>query len=396
MARAASTLQVVTHDEALLVTREVDAQRRWRGGAEWVRSNGDVVWSAETSFERTRDNDVTSNRVFLVGWQGDSALVALDRATGKIVWQKGAPLLDATCGLATDGDTLVVWYQAERGVRITAYDVFDGRERWSGAVATRNVHAACVFRTPGRLLVNGRHACIEMDARTGDTLRELPYSEMRSTPSGVFLDDREHLVWLRPGGGDPRALEPGCHAYWAHVRDGDPVVLDSEGVLHRYDGSSGRARWTLDLSGKWPRTPHTRDLSLPARVAFLRPVSERNQSLLWVDLDEGRIVQQRFVGESMFVALDGGRQVTMHNTDGGVRHISALDATTGDPSRTTEVSVDGRLVSERFECGRFWITGTAVREPAAPGARAVIDLAVFDPFTGHLACRRGEITVKAT
>ena len=95
-----------------------------------------VVWKAEMP-QGYSSPVVAGNRIFLTGYRGDALLtLAVDRATGKILWEKQAPRdriekLDkrnhpAAASAATDG-TRVFTFFGDYG--LLAYDV-NGKELW--------------------------------------------------------------------------------------------------------------------------------------------------------------------------------------------------------------------------------------------------------------------------
>ena len=95
-----------------------------------------VVWKTELP-QGYSSPVVFANRIFLTGYRGDTLLTfAVDRATGKLLWEKEAPRdrkekLDkrnhpAAASAATDGTSVFTFF-GDYG--LLAYDV-DGRELW--------------------------------------------------------------------------------------------------------------------------------------------------------------------------------------------------------------------------------------------------------------------------
>jgi outer membrane protein assembly factor BamB len=156
---------------------EADVPTKWNGA-----SGENIAWKAEIPGSGHSSPIVWGDRVFVVTCleeQSERALLCLDRATGKILWQKSvlaAPLEKkhslnsfASGTPATDGKLVYVSFlapdfssESERtpgDMVVAAYD-FDGNQRWivkPGRFASNHGYCSSPVIFEDKLIVNGDH-----------------------------------------------------------------------------------------------------------------------------------------------------------------------------------------------------------------------------------------------
>lgn len=151
---------------------------------------------------------------------GKSRLIALDMASGDVVWQTKRPVANSWSSPIVVGiegkDTIVTaadpW--------VIAYDPATGTELWRAECLAGDIAASPIY-------ANRRVFIIE------------PYSKVVAIdPRGRGDVTKTHVVWNNEDGG-PDICSP--------VSDGESVYLLSDGLLTRHAISDGRTLWEEDL-----------------------------------------------------------------------------------------------------------------------------------------------------
>lgn len=152
-----------------------------------------VVWKVELPGQGHASPIIWEDRIFTVTAiedQQQRALCALDRATGKLLWQRvvlTAPLEEkhtlnsfASSTPATDGELVYVAFLDKAEMLVAAYD-YAGELRWSarpGAFASKHGFCSCPVLFENLVIVNGDHDgdsyLVALDRATGKTVWKVP------------------------------------------------------------------------------------------------------------------------------------------------------------------------------------------------------------------------------
>jgi outer membrane protein assembly factor BamB len=165
---------------------ETNVPTRWT-------SSSNIAWSTKIPGVGHASPIVWNDRIFVVSALLDSqdrVLMALDRPTGRIAWQKvvvNAPLegkhtlnSHASSTPVTDGKLVYVAFLDQQQMLVAAYD-FNGHQRWLVRPgAFRSMHGFCsspvLFRD--KVIVNGDHDgdsyIVALDRETGTTVWKTP------------------------------------------------------------------------------------------------------------------------------------------------------------------------------------------------------------------------------
>jgi outer membrane protein assembly factor BamB len=202
-----------------------------------------VIWKTELP-QGFSSPIIFDNRIFLTGRRDDSLVtVAVDRATGKVLWEKAAPRprkepLDkrnhpAAASAATDGRYVIVFF-GDYG--LVAYDV-NGKELWKQPLGPFNN----IYGMGASPVIVGDKVILSCDQstnsfvaawdkKTGKELWRTPRKEAKSGHSTP-------IVWT-PKGGRTQVLLPGSF------------------LLTAYDPADGKKLWWVGgLSFEMKSTP---------------------------------------------------------------------------------------------------------------------------------------------
>jgi outer membrane protein assembly factor BamB len=210
---------------------ETNAPVRWS-------STSNVIWATELPGTGHASPIVWENRVFTVSAlldSGDRVLLCLDRASGKILWQKTvltAPLEHkhqlnsyASSTPVTDGHLVFVAFLDKKEMLVVAYD-FDGKEQWRVHPGPfTSVHGFCsspiLFKD--KLIVNGDHDgdsyIVALDRKTGRTL------------------------WKTPRENHTRSY---CVPLIRELGGRTQMVLTGDKCVASYDPNNGQRHWKID------------------------------------------------------------------------------------------------------------------------------------------------------
>ena len=226
---------------------------------------------------------------------GSYGTAALDRATGKVVWQRR----DLPCrhfrgpgsSVVLHGNTVILTMDGVDVQYLVALDRKTGKTVWKTDRTTDfgDVEAGGKIRgdgdfrkaytTPGFVTVGGRvqlvspgaKACYGYDADTGKELWKITYDGYSNAASPVFVDDKmaiintgfgkAHLLGVRLDG-EMKGDVTRTHVEWDEMKriptlpsplvvDGKIYITSELGVLSRIDGASGRIEESLPLGGRY-------------------------------------------------------------------------------------------------------------------------------------------------
>jgi len=201
--------------------------------------DGKVAWAKYLGFPKNQYGFATSlltwqGRVIVQFDQGDpedkaSKLLALDGATGKVVWERERPV-------GASWATPIVFDAAGKTQIVTcavplviSYAAKDGAELWRAEGLDGEV-------TPSPIFANGTVFAVS-PANKLQTIR----------PDGEGDVTGSHLGWV---------AEDGIPAVTSPVSDGELVFLvDAGGMMTCYDAKTGRKQWEHDLGDECNASP---------------------------------------------------------------------------------------------------------------------------------------------
>ncbi|HEY4312769.1 MAG TPA: PQQ-binding-like beta-propeller repeat protein [Pirellulales bacterium] len=161
---------------------EQNAPVRWS-------ATDNIAWKVELPGVGHASPIVWQDRIFLIAClpdSGDRVLLALDRNTGRTLWQQtvvNAPLEDkhelnshASSTPATDGKFVYVTFLASDDMVVAAYD-FSGTQQWlvrPGEFHSKHGYCSCPVLFEDKVIVNGDHDgdsyLVALDRATGKTV----------------------------------------------------------------------------------------------------------------------------------------------------------------------------------------------------------------------------------
>ncbi len=236
---------------------------------------------------------IDSERVYI--HFGSYGTAALDRATGKVVWQRR----DLPCrhfrgpgsSVVLHGENLILTMDGVDVQYLAALDRKTGKTVWKTDRSTDfgDVEAGGVIRgdgdfrkaytTPGFVTTGGRvqlvspgaKACFGYDAATGEELWKVTYDGYSNAASPVFLGDK--MAIINTGFGKARLLGvrldgslkgdvTRTHVEWdvfkriptlssPLVVGGKIYVISELGIVSRIDAASGRIEGSIPLGGRY-------------------------------------------------------------------------------------------------------------------------------------------------
>lgn len=412
-------LAPIAADQAVLLTRrnEDNATHFW---AQLVRIDGTVVWSSEVSPLQVDEAlgfsaiAATEDRVVLMADVNTAPVVlALDRATGKQLWQtsiarSGGRLIDTV--LIPDGPRVYALQRPDpdsASEALTAIAMADGAVAWTlddTALTTDTHRFQVTLLGPDRLALTTSRAAkgVEIDGATGIIRGPLPMNWTAcETPASVIGLDRDEIVVLRrPGadgvlppalvidvGADPRPdLDGPCG-----VRGDDVIIGTQSGQgamgIARVEPTGGVVRWQLSLGAGSFTKGESRDGTLP-RFLPITSYTADEQSLLLrtiiVDLDEGAIVSEHVHDDHRHAFVTGERGYVLGLFN---QTVFALDPTTGalaSATRLVGIRAD-EVRREDMRFGTFWVGGMGWGKPDG------LSWAAFDLGSATVVRTSGEI-----
>lgn len=379
-------LAPIARGEAVLLTRRNEAHdtKMW---AQLVRSDGTVVWSANTDRLATIEAlgfsgvAATADRVLLLGTRGGATLVrALDRERGKLIWETqiadGVPLWIGPM-LHVDGSRAY----AIHGVhgKLTALALADGAVVWTGdeALGADASIREVVVLAPDRLMVATREAApVLLDGTTGAVLRTLPMRRFAcTTPDAILGTDDDGLVRL-PFGADvaePRRvrLDDGLRASLddpCGTREGDVVIAaedDDRSVLVRID-PSGAARWSVPIPAGLRARHVSADGRMPRFLPLVVSIDGPTHRTVIADLDAGTIVSQHEHADDRMTFVTEARAFILAIFDGTVFAVDPGDGSLERATRFTN-TWGNEAVAQDYRFGELWLVGTDWGRPKAVG-----------------------------
>jgi outer membrane protein assembly factor BamB len=207
---------------------DFDGKVIWKDNLQERYGKSTLWWDLGTSPVLTKKNVVIA-----VMQEGDSYLVALDKASGKVAW-KTARMFDCTkeCDqayttptvLSKDGVERIVCWGADH---LTSHDALTGRMMWScgGFNPTR--------RPMWRAISS--HA-------VGDGVAVVSFARGKSLGGiDIFEGTPEDKRWLW------KRSNIGCDAPTPAVRDGRAYIVRDRGRIASVDIRTGKDIWTADL-----------------------------------------------------------------------------------------------------------------------------------------------------
>ncbi len=195
------------------------------------------------------------------------ALICLDRATGKTLWQevaretiphegRHATAAFASSSPVTDGEHIYAYFGSEG---IYSYD-FNGKLKWS-----QDLGDLRIFNTFGEgsspalhgntIVVNWDHEdadfIVALDKRTGKELWRVPRDEKTSwsTPLIVEVDGKAQVVTTATGRIRSYDLATGAQV-WEHAgltRNTVPTPVAADGIVYTMSGFQGNALYAIKL-----------------------------------------------------------------------------------------------------------------------------------------------------
>lgn len=390
--------------EALLLTRrnEDHSTRFW---LEHVDVAGELRWSAELSPLEPWDTlgftsvAAADDRVIVLGMRGaDMVALALDRTSGRHLWETVLPRTPSTSGrigptVLIDGPRVYLvresLFIAGLADRVDALSLADGATLWT---SEPDLAAHVHLLAPDRLLINpmGKAASVRSGA-TGEVVTRLELTHVVCAIPDGLLASHSGRPMLVPAAADQPLWRAGPDAPWhiwsgpCGVRGEDPVLPvrfgggpnDSTGLV-RIDRQTGLPRWQIDLGQTQPYELLTLDGRLPR---FL-PVSSSSarggalNELVIVDLDAGVVVRRAEIADHIEVVATAERAwlwLQFKNT------LAGLDPATG--LLTSATAFDGlsspNIRREDLQFGALWLHGAGLARPAAL-PWAAVDLATSE------------------
>jgi hypothetical protein len=381
----------VGRDEGLLLTRR-NEDRSTAFWLEHVDLAGQLRWSVELSPLEPDDSlgftsvAAAEDRVIVMGQrEGEDVALALDRASGRQLWETVLPGIRATGGpiaptVLIDGPRvyLVRESQDEAGldIRVDAVALADGAALWRfepGEAGDVRLLA------PGRLMVASRGGGgMILAGATGESTQQMAKTRVLcAVPEGLLASDlgAATLVPAVADGPPWRAeLEPPWRIGYGPcgVRDEDPVLGTRSGAdehvgLVRVDRRTGLPRWRLDLE----TTQADPILTLDGRLPRFLPVAvygshgeqELRNELVIVDLDAGVVVNRKTIVQHVEVLATPARAwlwVQFKNT------LAGLDPATGElASATAFAEFSGNDIRhDDLQFGVLWLHSMRWDRPA--------------------------------
>jgi hypothetical protein len=317
--------------------------------------------------------------------EGEDVALALDRASGRQLWETVLPGIRATGGpiaptVLIDGPRvyLVRESQDEAGldIRVDAVALADGAALWRfepGEAGDVRLLA------PGRLMVASRGGGgMILAGATGESTQQMAKTRVLcAVPEGLLASDlgAATLVPAVADGPPWRAeLEPPWRIGYGPcgVRDEDPVLGTRSGAdehvgLVRVDRRTGLPRWRLDLE----TTQADPILTLDGRLPRFLPVAvygshgeqELRNELVIVDLDAGVVVNRKTIVQHVEVLATPARAwlwVQFKNT------LAGLDPATGElASATAFAEFSGNDIRhDDLQFGVLWLHSMRWDRPA--------------------------------
>ena len=188
------------------------------GVAAFSRSDGSKLWDTGLG-ERANTPGIAGRLAVASTWEG--AVVALDLASGTVVWRVALPG-PALGPAATDGTTVVVtWDETDlRSGGAVALDAATGRQRWAAALPGGGISAPALTSAGSAVMVAGDLAAHALDLASGD----------------------ERWRALVDGAGSPE-VPP------LAVEGGSVLVAHRLGGLDLFDATTGRRTWNVATDG---------------------------------------------------------------------------------------------------------------------------------------------------
>jgi outer membrane protein assembly factor BamB len=275
---------------------------------------------------------------------GSYGTAALDRATGKVVWQRR----DLPCrhfrgpgsSVVLHGETLILTMDGVDVQYLTALDRKTGRTVWKTDRTTDfgDVEAGGKIRgdgdyrkaytTPGfvkvgdrmQLVSPGAKACYGYDAATGEELWKVTYDGYSNAAVPVFVGDKmavintgfgkPHLLGVRLDGnlkGDATATHVEWDVFKRIPTLSSPVVVDGKiyvtsdlGILSRIDPATGKFEGSLPLGARFSASAVFAD-------GHLYYLGEDGEGLVVQPGDDMKIVKTNHLDDGFMAspALDG-------------------------------------------------------------------------------------------
>jgi outer membrane protein assembly factor BamB len=280
---------------------------------------------------------------------GSYGTAALDRATGKVVWQRR----DLPCrhfrgpgsSVVLHGDTVILTMDGVDVQYLVALDRKTGKTVWKTDRTTDfgDVEAGGKIRgdgdfrkaytTPGFVTVGGRvqlvspgaKACYGYDADTGKELWKITYDGYSNAASPVFVRDKmaiintgfgkAHLLGVRLDG-EMKGDVTRTHVEWDEMKriptlpsplvvDGKIYITSELGVLSRIDGASGRIEESLPLGGRYSSSGvhadgHLFFLSEEGETQVVRP-GDKMELVATNPLADGFMASAALDGSSLYL-----------------------------------------------------------------------------------------------
>lgn len=378
--------------EALLLTRrnEDHSTAFW---IEHVDLAGQLRWSVELSPLKPRDAlgftsvAAADDRIVVLGLRGnDEVALALDRTSGKRLWETVLPGAHETTGrigpmVLIDGPRVYLVRETKSGGgladRVDALSLADGATLWA---FEPDKGADVYLLGPDRLLVSSMHGGASVLAgATGEVSQEIELTRVLcSVPEGLLAThvdralivptaadrpvwhtepDPKWQVWDGPCGARGEDLVLG-------VRD---HVRDSTG-LARIDRKTGLPRWQIDLGivqsnpiltldGRLPRF-------LPVYVYGSHGEGPIVNEIAIVDLDAGVVMKRATIVDHVEVLATAERAwlwFRFKNT------LAGLDPATGLLTSATHFAgLSGADIRhDDLQFGALWLHGMGWDRPAA-------------------------------
>jgi len=190
---------------------DTDVPTRWNGP-----KGENIAWKVRIPGRGHASPIVWEDRIFLVSCRedlGQRVLLCMDRATGRILWEKvvvtsameGKHRLNshASSTPATDGQAVYVTFLDGTKMFVAAYD-FDGNPRWAvrpGEFHSKHGYCSSVTLFENLVIVNGDHDgdayLVALDRQTGKTVWKTPReNKTRSYCAPIIrqIDGRTQMI----------------------------------------------------------------------------------------------------------------------------------------------------------------------------------------------------------
>jgi len=189
---------------------------RWNGEVPVESAESNIAWKTPLPGSGHASAVVWGDRIFVVACleaTQERLLIALDRPTGKIVWQQvvlRSPLEDkhqlnsfASSTPATDGKQVYVTFLDRTEMVVAAYD-YSGKQQWlvrPGPFSSKHGYCSCPVLFEDKVIVNGDHDgdayLVALDQASGKTIWKVDRENKTrsySTPLIREIDGRTQMI----------------------------------------------------------------------------------------------------------------------------------------------------------------------------------------------------------